>query len=40
MGGKCVLKKTFLQTLEFQKVIKGERMLNLWPDGNQLAYYS
>lgn len=41
MGGEWVLqRKTFLQTLEIQKVVKGEKMLILWPDGNQLAYYS
>lgn len=41
MGGEWVLQReTFLQTLEIQKVVKGEKMLILWPDGNQLAYYS
>lgn len=41
VGGEWVLqRKTFLQTLEIQKVVKGEKMLILWPDGNQLAYYN
>lgn len=33
-------RKTFLQTLKIRKVVKGEMMLILWPDGNQLAYFS